>query len=156
VAGRRPEEREVPAEVDPDDRVPVFGREVGRVAVPEEAREVRHAVEPAVGRDGRLDQRRRVVEVADVPEVGGGVAARLPDLPGDGLGRRRALALAVDRGPEVVDQHRRASAGERVGGDRADTVATAGHDTDAAVEVGRGGAVLRAGTHAVRLAWRST
>lgn len=86
VPGREVGRVEVTLEVDPDHRVPLTLRHGEDHAVAQDARVVDEDVEPAELGDRQLDEFGGLLEVGDIPGVGGGASARLADLGGDLFG----------------------------------------------------------------------
>ena len=104
--------REVPAEVDLDDGVPVVLVHVEDHPVAQDARVVHEHVESAEGVNRLLHQVARAVEIGDVVEVGDSLAAACPDDLDHFLGRPTVGALAASRAPEIVHDDARARGGE--------------------------------------------
>ena len=103
---------EVALQVDADDVVPLLLRHREDHPVAQDAGVVHEHVELAEGVDGLLHHGAGLLEVGDVGAVHHGLAAHRLDLGDHLVGRARVGAAAVGLGAEVVDDHRRALAGQ--------------------------------------------
>ena len=122
------------AEVDGQDRVPLFFRHVEDHAVTKDAGDVAHDVQPSELLQSRVHQVLRVGELGDVAVVRDGLAAHRLDLVDDAVGWAGVVAGAVQVAAEVGDDNLRAFLSHLEGDATADAASSARDDRDAAFE----------------------